>query len=326
MIIDDFISLIWTERYYDYGDFELKLPLKEKYFKNISIDQYLGRNDTTQMMIIEKIDIVRSEMDSYIQITGQAIEAMLGYRIIYKQDAWKGTVEGALREMVYRNCVHNEDTDRNLPIVLGENNGWVTEFNAQFRFKNLGEWVKEVCKSYEWGFKLVPDNTNFIFTLYRGNNYSGNVLFSFEYGNIFSHEKYFDISNYKNVAIVGGEGEGNARKVYEYENSTGNTVFSGVDRREIFIDAGSMSSNNGQISDIDYQEQCYQNAMQTLAGYTKIEEEAISTETGAYKYRIDYNVGDIVMVDSGIDKGERRIIEMIESFDENGYTAVPTFS
>ena len=45
-----------------------------------------------------------------------------------------------------------------------------------------------------------------------------------------------------------------------------------------------------------------------------------------YKYKKDYNLGDIVKIinEYGL-SAKARITEVIESWDESGYTCIPTF-
>ena len=42
-------------------------------------------------------------------------------------------------------------------------------------------------------------------------------------------------------------------------------------------------------------------------------------------YKTDYNIGDVVTVKNEINKARCRITEIIETWDENGYTIEPIF-
>lgn len=147
------------------------------------------------------------------------------------------------------------------------------------------------------------------------------VLFSPEYGNFLSGTYTFDKTNYKNVAMVAGEGEGASRKMAAVGNASGRS------RYEVFVDQSSLSSNDGEISDIDYMIQLRTAGEEKLAEYGTSEtyESTVDPE-GNYQYGIDYNLGDIVEVENEYGLTSRvRITEVIESEDENGYTCIPKF-
>ena len=87
------------------------------------------------------------------------------------------------------------------------------------------------------------------------------------------------------------------------------------------------SSNDGEISDIDYMIQLRTAGEEKLAEYGTSEtyESTVDSE-GNYQYGIDYNLGDIVEVENEYGLASRvRITEVIESEDENGYTCIPKF-
>ena len=41
-LIDNYVSLIWTTRYYTYGDFELYLPVTTEFIELLQIGYYLA--------------------------------------------------------------------------------------------------------------------------------------------------------------------------------------------------------------------------------------------------------------------------------------------
>ena len=101
----------------------------------------------------------------------------------------------------------------------------------------------------------------------------------------------------------------------------------GIDRREIFTDAGNIETETGMTPED------YANSMR-LQGYTTLRENRQETEVDgesipdvSYIYGQDYTLGDIVKVENecGI-KISSRIIEYVQTDDENGPSACPTFS
>ena len=165
------------------------------------------------------------------------------------------------------------------------------------------------------------------FELYEGidksyeQNVNSYVVFSDEFDNLAKTEYEYDKEDFANAALIGGEGEGSARKYQTIGESEG------LERYELFVDAKDISSNNKEVADTEY------NKMLLQKGNEKIKEKAIietfegETETtNMYKYKEDYDVGDIVQVENKYKmSANARITEIIESDNENGYKIVPTF-
>ena len=51
-IIEDFLTIIWTERYSEAGDFVITLPMTEKTLSLLSPGDFLGYNDSTEVGLI----------------------------------------------------------------------------------------------------------------------------------------------------------------------------------------------------------------------------------------------------------------------------------
>lgn len=88
-IIDNFVSFIWTDRYNDYGDFELVIP-EEDFDPNLyKKERLIAINDNDRYMIIETItidDIKESGRENKITYTikGRGIESLLERRVVEK--------------------------------------------------------------------------------------------------------------------------------------------------------------------------------------------------------------------------------------------------
>ena len=61
-VIDDYASFIWTMRYYKCGDFEIVVPVTEKYVELMQIGYYIRRDDDENVGIIEDFEISRSDL------------------------------------------------------------------------------------------------------------------------------------------------------------------------------------------------------------------------------------------------------------------------
>ena len=332
-IIDSYSSIIWANRYFDTGDFELCVPAAPSSLNLLRPDYYLCREDDNAMMIVEKHELeVDNENGDYFIITGRDLKSILDRRIVWQQTILSGTVEDCIRRLVTENCISPSVPTRKINhLVLGKHNGFSETINIQITGDNLLEVLKEICKTYEYGFDIVFDGKNFVFELYKGVDRSdeqldnSRVTFSHDFDNIRTSKYSFNKQKYKNVALVAGEGEGLVRKTHVtyLENEP-----SDLSRRELYVDARDISSNEGSISPSDYNNLLAQKGKDALSENTIIHEfdgEVDPTQT--YLYKRDYFLGDVVNVinEYGISTTPR-ILEIIENEDENGYNVLPTFS
>ena len=330
-IVESPVSAIWTRRYQKPGDFELYFPATVEALELITDDCYITREDKPEVMIVEHVEIVTNEEEGdYILVSGRGAESVLERRIVLYQTRLSGRVDAAVKRLVDENAISPADPDRALPILMPTPDLLAASISAQYTGTNLLEAVQEICKAYGIGFRAVVDNYSVIMPiieLVRGTDRSAGqavnspVVFSPEYENLLSSSYVLDTSNYKNVAIVAGEGEGKARKRAIYGSASGMT------RRELYVDARDMSTNEGEISDADY------TAQMLARGAEKIAEHAITESfdgeidtSNTFVLDEDYTCGDIVTVvnEYGIQK-DVRITAIMESWDESGYAAVPVY-
>lgn len=200
---------------------------------------------------------------------------------------------------------------------------------AQYTGNNLLGTVQEVCKAYGLGFRAVTDDHAIVnprIELVQGVDRSEGqvrnspVIFAAEYENLLSSSYLLDTSKYKNVAIVAGEGEGKARKRATYGNA------SGLHRREVFVDARDLSTNEGEISDDDYTAQLTARGAENIAESPITEAFDGEIDTTNFVLDEDYTLGDIATVENEYSiRKNVRIAAIIECWDENGYTAIPTY-
>lgn len=330
-IVENPTSAIWTRCYQKPGDFVLYFPATVEALALITDDCYITREGSPLVMIVEHVELITNEEDGdYIRITGRGAESVLARRIVLHQTRLSGRVDAAVHRLVTENAVAPADPDRALPILMPMPDTLAATISAQYTGTNLLEAVQEICKAYGIGFRAVVDNYSVItpiIELVRGADRSEDqtvnspVVFSPEYENLLSSSYVLDTSDYKNVAIVAGEGEGKARKRAIYGSA------SGMARRELYVDARDMSTNEGEISDADYTAQMLARGAEKLAEHAITEAFDGEIDTSStYVLDEDYTCGDIVTIinEYGIRKNVR-ITAIMESWDETGYAAVPVY-
>ena len=323
-VIDAFKSLIWTKRYYSWGDFELYIPADESLLPYLQKDNFLTRDDDDSVMIIESVNIqTDAENGDFFIITGRSLESILLRRVFDKPCSVKTSryINDAMNSML-----DYFTGDRRLLVIVDQLKRISGTVTAQFTGATLFDAIISVLQPLGLSFKLsFGTSLNLItLSLYQGSEVD--VVFSPEFDNLINSKYVSDYTNYANYAFVAGEGEGSQRTVVDVNAS--DTVPTGLNRREVYVDARDISSNDGEISSSEYTD------MLTHRGLEKFAEEYSMTESfeaeinpqKPFRYKADYNLGDIVTVTNeyGV-TSHPRIVEIIESWDDTGYTVVPTF-
>lgn len=335
-VLDSFESIIWTDRFQEYGDFELYSPANTTLINQLQKDYYLYNRESEYSMIIESIKLSDdNEAGKHITVTGRSLESILDRRIIWTQTVISGNLQTGIKKLLDENAINPNDVNRKIPNLIFETSTdpaitSLTIDEAQYTGDNLYETIVDLCLAYKIGFKVTLNNNNqFVFKLYSGTDRSyiqetnPYVVFSPNFENIIN-SNYLDTNEvYKTITLVAGEGEGSARKTAVVGSG------SGLNRRELFTDARDISSNvdGGTISAAQY------NNMLVARGTEKLEEHKIKKtfegqveSTVLFSYGKDFFLGDIVQVvnEYGIES-RSRVTEIIRSEDEEGFRIYPTF-
>lgn len=334
-VIDEFESLIWTDRYNAYGDFELYLVMDTSLLNKLQLGYYLYLAESTHVMIVEKILITADvELGNKLVVTGRSLESILERRIIWGQRSYSGFLQDAVEQMLNESIISPSIPERKIDnfIFVRSDDPRVTslKIDAQFTGDNLYDVIKTLCIASNIGFKveLTSDN-KFAFSLYAGIDRSYDqetnpyVEFSPNFDNIINSEYLNSLMDYKNVTLVGGEGEGAARKTSIVGSA------SGLARREIFTDARDISSDTleGTLTDAEYDAKLQQRGKDKLSEYVEIVAFEGEAETSQmYRYGEDFFIGDIVQVTNEYGhEGRAFVSELIFSQNEEGLSIYPTF-
>lgn len=339
-VIDRYRSIIWTKRYYTPGDFELYLDADAEVMDLCKMGRYLYResdydNGTLKsVMIIEHIEL-RTSVDegNTLLLQGHDLKSILYKRVVWAQTVLSGTLENNIRKIITDNIINPSVAARKISnFVLGAAMGGTVATQSQCTGDNIGEWVVEQLKPLEIGYDVQVTNGKFVFTLYKGADRSYEqsanpfVIFSPDFENLLTSEYIRDELEMKNVALVAGEGEGKARKTAV----AGKTTAAGMRRNETFVDARDLSTDTdeGTLTPAQYTAQLVSRGKEELAEYPAYEvfEGEVEPSTN-FIFEVDYFLGDKVQImnEYGVE-ASARIIEIIDSEDEEGRALLPTFS
>jgi hypothetical protein len=334
-VIDTYESMIWTDRYNAYGDFEIYFAMDENLLEYIKEDYYLWLKDSEHSMIIEDIKIdADTEEGNRLIVTGRSLESILERRIIWGQRIFSGNLQNAIQTMLNENIISPSVADRKIAnfIFVPSTDSKITSLTIdnQYTGDDLYTVIKGLCEENNIGFKIVlTDDNQFAFSLYAGADRSYDqtenpyVVFSPNFENIINSNYFSSKAGYRNVTLVAGEGEGASRKTTVVGSA------SGLDRRELFTDARDISSDteDGTLSDAEYIAQLRTKGLKNLADHmitTAFEGEVEVTRL--FKYGEDFFIGDIVQIANEYgNENSAYISELIISNSDEGLSIYPTF-
>lgn len=334
-VIDTYESLIWTDRYNEYGDFEIYFAMDTELLEYLKEDNYLWLKDSEHCMIIEDIKIdADAEDGNHLIVTGRSLESILERRIIWGQRIFNGNLQSAIQTMLNENIISPSIADRKISnfIFTASTDGKITglKIDNQYTGDDLYTVIKGLCQENNIGFKIVlTDDNQFAFSLYAGADRSYDqtenpyVVFSPNFENIINSNYYSSKANLKNVTLVAGEGEGASRKTTTVGSG------SGLSRRELFTDARDISSDTdeGTLTDAEYTAQLVTKGQKNLADHTIVTAFEGEVEvTRLFKYGEDFFIGDIVQIANEYgNEGSAYISELIISRSKDEISIYPTF-
>lgn len=330
--LDDFISFIWTTRYYSAGDFELCADISR--VGALPIGYYVTRKeDDTHVGIIESVSVQRTEEARDMVIaSGRFLPAFLARRIIPGQTQLSGLVTDGIETLINDNAISPENTDRAIDGMTFTCEATTTEeMEVQYTGVNLLETIEAICETYGIGLDCtLGENNSFDVRIYEGVDRSYNqtenpyIVFSDLNDNLLTSSYGENRTTYVTDVLVGGEGTGTSQTlVWSAKDSQ-----TGLDRYEEYLDASNAVTNDHIVTQQVYEQQLNELGLQEIAQNTFTEAFQGEVDFANVKLGVDVNVGDICTIENsrwGVYINSR-LVEVIESIDEEGaYSATPTF-
>lgn len=342
-IVDSVESLLWTDRYCGYGDFQIYAGFDSELFSNTEQDYYAYLRGSDHMMIIDTRDIAtKIQTGSHLTVEGVSLEHILTRRILWTQTRLSGSLEGQIKKVLDANVINPSIAARKIPnfrfVYSNDPVIQALTIEATYTGYTLYELINEICLDYGLGWQVTLNWSDkyFEFKLYSTTDRSYDnadnnafVVFSPNFENLLDSNYHESKRDYKTVALVAGEEEGVGKQrrttVVDLTNETG------LARREMFVDARDLQSeleDGSTMSDADYIKTLQSRGKSKLAecedaAYFEGEVEATQT----FVYGVDFFLGDTVQVrnEYGIE-AKSRIQEIIFTQDDSGYSVIPTFS
>lgn len=342
-VVDRFGSLIWTERYTAYGDFELVMHSTQANRSRFQMGTQIALNESDRIMTVETIQNKFSNGESLLTLSGRSLEQILEDRVaipnlqgINTTPKWSltGTPATIARDMFSAICrfgVLTADRIPDLESVFTQQFYTVPEptetITREFEAQPLYEALKSICEEFNLGFSLtrVGDTSYIRFQVYAGNDRSLSqsafppVVFSTELDNLSNITELSSIEPFKNVAYVQAK---NATHVV-YAPGADPTI-SGFNRRVLIVKAHDIEDAAGPL----LTQKLTQRGYEELAKARKISAfDGEIPQRGSYKYGRDYFLGDLItMRNSDGVSNFMRVTEQIFVSDSEGDRSYPTLS
>lgn len=363
-LCDTFSSLIWTERYSGYGDFELYLPASIENINMFPRGFYLSlieppvydkngkkievRND---VMIVEKTELSTDlEEGDRLVVSGRSLESLLLRRVIPKKVKYESIdPREIIKTILNENIIEPSEPARkihNFKIAMDSSQRPDTKDKRTYEFDGdyVYDAIKTICDDYDWGFSLdlkTDDNwrTSYlafstVYGIDRSYEQTKNpyMVFSPRFDNLVSSDTIEDDTEFYNSAYVASTEEtkdNKTRRLIKYvPNNSGRSEW---DIRETFYtnsDAKLNDGNNNPRPDSDIYSELEKYGKDELK--TQKSNDSFNAEIAllnSVQYHRDYDIGDLIQFDNvyGVNR-TARITEYVRNEDDNGYREYPTFT
>ncbi len=347
-VIDNFESVIWTDRYDQPGEFEIYTPVNESMLTYPVVDNYIRIDESEHLMIIEDITIESDvENGNHIKIVGRSLESILDRRVVSGELNVSGSIQTTIKNLINSNIISPSDSSRKIDNFIFEDstdtNVTSLTYSGQFKGQSLLEIIETICqtKDVDLGFKVILNDENqFVFSLYKGTDRSYRqevlpyVCFKPSLENIFN-SNYSEVhSSSKNVIYVHAsyseeieyEEDGKTRTKTE-QRDLYRTVGSGtgLSRRELYLDSSvskdedmDMGTFTNKVDQSGTDELKNRKVQKTFEGECET--------TRMYVYDRDFFMGDVVQVANEYNKEDpARVMEFIWSQSSSELKNYPTF-
>lgn len=342
-VVDRFESLIWTERFSSYGDFELVIRADDSARKLLQAGTRVTVNNSYRVGTIEETETkLDSEGRSLLTIKGPHLESILNDRTT------RPVVSGAPAKITYTNvtpttilrnlfasiCVSNTTIlEDKIPLYSAgslypaDTIPEPADIVASYEVPNdtLYNIFNQIAEAYGFGFRLYRglDDQKLYFNVYTGADRTSkqttlpSVIFSPSLDTLGEVSDLVSIAGSKNVAYV--YHPLTSAVIYGQDG-----VLSGFDRRVLNVDASDINLTASTGLDAAL----LQRGKDELLKYRGVRAiDGQIPQNTIYKYGVDYNLGDLVEMRSeeGV-TNYMRVSEHIYASDEQGDRSYPTLA
>jgi hypothetical protein len=350
-MVENYDTMIWTERYNTLGDFQLTSGSVDTFMKMLPEGTVLTLRDSTVPMIVETHEIVRKKnTGAVLTIKGREYTSILDRRIAIQSVAaalgeWYVTAKipsDVAHYIMVQICVNGIVDVKDIfpstkvqfitPSDYLNTGGPNREFNVargnllatvvgllQLESPMDPLTVPPTPAISQHGIRAIrpgPSSTAIGIEIYVGTDRSASIYFDSTRDLLDDGRYLFSKVGSANTAYVLG-----STLAAKMTQQSGATAPSGLDRRVILVDA-----TGSEVQSEDVLRAEGSRAMGE-AHVTALFDGSVNEDLSPYVYNIDYGLGDVVRTvgDYGLDQMSR-VTEYIRSHDDTGLKSYPTLS
>lgn len=222
-------SVIWEEKAFEAGSLSVDALITEESKALLVPDNIIWIEGETAG-IVEYVQEQSGKDGPYITVKGPALTGILGQRILWGQYNLTGTPPAIMHSLVNDCCISPTRGDVESRKIPGLVSLTPAAGGASIRVQKTGgtllEALEEIGAAYgvAFGVRFNPAVPQMEFWTRWGQNRSVNqdandpVFYSTELDDVLSSEYSYNSQDWRNVALVAGEGEGNNRTMIVVES------------------------------------------------------------------------------------------------------------
>lgn len=297
-ILSDYISVQWLEHYAAAGEVKIEAPYSLENLEMLQIGHRVYCTDQITSAVICQVGIGYTENGEIITVRANITSHLLDDRIVMR------TVSAGLAESAMYSLY--TDNRRGLEIEVGEEKGYKERADADVTWTSVLSALEKFAGLSGLGFRVEfnPASGTETLVVYKGvnrgdensENYIG--YFGLDVLNMANVDVVSGDIDFKNVAIVAGEGEGVDRVVRTVQIGT----FPESKRRELYVDARDLQKNyysGGQqktYTDEEYAALLDKRGKDKLAEHLKTLNLSCELLQMNTLYGSDYYLGDVIRI------------------------------
>jgi len=352
-MVEEFESLIWTERFQQYGDFQLDIPSTHRARSLLKTDTYLATDKSNYVMRVESVeDDVNGDGEKILVVKGRSLEVLLYDRVAYIANAATQTTDGSgnkvdikwtitdkpadvCRKIFHDICVTGIlDPNDVIPFI---NEGTflpddtivepIDPITVEIQPSTVYDAILQVAQVWNLGFRLLrqQDMSKLWFDIYVGSDRTTAqtvlpaVVFSPDMDNLQNTKELTSIDGAKNVAYV------YCPDGFEMVFAEGvDPEVEGFERHVLPVDANDITADSVADVSAALQQRGYEELAKNRT-YQAFDGEI--SQSSQYIYGTHYNLGDVVEV-RNIDgvTNYMRVTEQIFVSDKEGDRSYPTLT
>jgi len=334
-------SLVWTERYQSFGDFEINVENDITILTKLPIGTLISHTDTYSVMIVEDHNIKRDkDQKLQIKVTGRTFETFAENRPTVGCDSGlynsgtgaaivetiTNTPENVAKQLFINKMVSPtasaSDAISNLNVRTSIR---VPDTSASHVIRRGDTYSRamEILNICDAGIKVVRPNgaqTTLDIVIHDGADNSTSVIFYAQLQDLENAEYLWSNKKYRNYAQISAH-----TAVRTYRHRDLGSDLTGLNRRVQYVDANDLEGAFSPPLSTDAMATRAQNVLDAHKMVTLVQ--AKIATTAKPRFKVNYDVGDLVGVFGEFSVAQTmRITEHILTVDTDGIRGYPALS